>query len=512
MAGMMATAMSFVGLATWVAAFFADPSGGAQGSANEDRMATGDLSTAGTATAGGSPRVGDEEGFTSAETPYVYRLGAPGVGNPHVVSVDVVAFPGGAPQPGERSVVTFMESRTRAYVRALPRPDARVFGVIPEATSFAVIGAPFEAEGCPRGRWYQVELGGYVCLRHHRATQEAPEVFPSVVHKFSPLLFVRPRRVRDGEEARSYARYHSLWKMKKEQVEDHLLDYGSYGFVRLKRGVFTDIDGRAVRNEHFRRFRPSQFEGLVPAEVGLTGVPADHTLGWTFEPETVVYRDTGRWAKKRRTLKKHTPLVITSQAPELVRGEAWLPIEDGWIRASEVRRWEQVGPPPGFGAQQKWIDVDLDAQILTMYEGAQPIFVTLVTTGRRGESKTPTGTFEIVRKKAIGDLKSKDGVRRPYFVGDVPWIQFFHEGYALHSTYWHNRFGKVGSHGCVNLSMKDAARLFAWTTPEVPAGWNWRYRREGERDRGTPVVIRSASRDEQDAPSATEGAVGAPSP
>jgi hypothetical protein len=322
-------------------------------------------------------------------------------------------------------------------------------------------------------------------------------VFPPVVHKFSPLLFVRPRRVREAEQERSYARYHSLWKMKKEEVEDYLLDYGSYGFVKLRRGVFTDIEGRTVRNEHFRRFRPSDFEGLVPAEVGGTGVPAAHTIGWTFEPETVVYRDTGRWAKKRRTLKKHTALVITSGAPELVRGEGWLPVEDGWVRASEVRRWERIAPPSEFGAHQKWIDVDLDAQIVTMYEGADPVFVTLVTTGRSGESKTPTGTFEIGRKKAIGDLKSKPGVRRPYFVGDVPWIQFFHEGYALHSTYWHNRFGKVGSHGCVNLSMKDAARLFAWTTPEVPAGWNWRYHREGERVRGTPVVIRSATREEK---------------
>jgi lipoprotein-anchoring transpeptidase ErfK/SrfK len=37
---------------------------------------------------------------------------------------------------------------------------------------------------------------------------------------------------------------------------------------------------------------------------------------------------------------------------------------------------------------------------------------------------------------------------------------YFHEGYGLHGTYWHNNFGTPMSHGCVNLRTADAAWLY----------------------------------------------------
>jgi lipoprotein-anchoring transpeptidase ErfK/SrfK len=55
---------------------------------------------------------------------------------------------------------------------------------------------------------------------------------------------------------------------------------------------------------------------------------------------------------------------------------------------------------------------------------------------------------------------------------DVPFVQYFTEGFALHAAYWHDDFGTPRSHGCVNLAPVDAAWLFNWTTPEVPAGWH----------------------------------------
>ena len=55
---------------------------------------------------------------------------------------------------------------------------------------------------------------------------------------------------------------------------------------------------------------------------------------------------------------------------------------------------------------------------------------------------------------------------------DVPFVQYFTEGYAFHAAYWHDEFGTPRSHGCVNLSPIDAAWLFNWTLPEVPAAWH----------------------------------------
>lgn len=55
---------------------------------------------------------------------------------------------------------------------------------------------------------------------------------------------------------------------------------------------------------------------------------------------------------------------------------------------------------------------------------------------------------------------------------DVPWIQYFAAGYALHGSYWHDVFGIPRSHGCINLSPIDARIVFMWTDPPIPEGWH----------------------------------------
>jgi hypothetical protein len=55
---------------------------------------------------------------------------------------------------------------------------------------------------------------------------------------------------------------------------------------------------------------------------------------------------------------------------------------------------------------------------------------------------------------------------------DVPWIQYFASGYALHGAYWHDVFGIPRSHGCINLSPIDARVVFFWTDPPVPLAWH----------------------------------------
>jgi len=71
---------------------------------------------------------------------------------------------------------------------------------------------------------------------------------------------------------------------------------------------------------------------------------------------------------------------------------------------------------------------------------------------------------------------------------DVPWIQYFAAGYALHGAYWHDVFGTPRSHGCVNLAPVDARVVFAWTDPPVPEGWHGVNVGE-ETGQGTTVII-----------------------
>ena len=59
-----------------------------------------------------------------------------------------------------------------------------------------------------------------------------------------------------------------------------------------------------------------------------------------------------------------------------------------------------------------------------------------------------------------------------YSVEDVPYVQFFSKGVALHGAYWHDLFGQRHSHGCVNLSVPDAKFLFDFANPDLPVGWS----------------------------------------
>jgi lipoprotein-anchoring transpeptidase ErfK/SrfK len=104
-----------------------------------------------------------------------------------------------------------------------------------------------------------------------------------------------------------------------------------------------------------------------------------------------------------------------------------------------------------------WIDVDLSEQVLTAYEDWTPVRVITVSTGLPG-TPTPVGQFRIWVKFRADDMEGPG-----YYLPDVPYAMYFHLGYGLHGTYWHNNFGQPMSHGCVNLPTTDAEWLFNWS-------------------------------------------------
>jgi len=96
------------------------------------------------------------------------------------------------------------------------------------------------------------------------------------------------------------------------------------------------------------------------------------------------------------------------------------------------------------------------------YEGDTVVLSSLVSTGREGFD-TPPGTFQILVKKEIEDMEGVIGGEY-YNVPEVPDVMYFtNEGHAFHGAYWHNNFGQVMSHGCVNLALDIASWLYDWT-------------------------------------------------
>lgn len=149
-------------------------------------------------------------------------------------------------------------------------------------------------------------------------------------------------------------------------------------------------------------------------------------------------------------------------------------------------------PPADLAPDEKWIDVDLTRQALIAFEGTRPVFGTLISSGRRNpqdkehDFPTPTGTFRIGEKHVTTTMDGDVASDGPYSIEDVPWVMYFQGSYALHGAFWHDNFGYVRSHGCVNLAPEDARTLFNWTEPRLPEGWHGVF---AQPEKGTRVVI-----------------------
>ncbi len=111
---------------------------------------------------------------------------------------------------------------------------------------------------------------------------------------------------------------------------------------------------------------------------------------------------------------------------------------------------------------ERWIDVDLSAQMLTAYQGNTPVRSTLVSTGLPS-TPTPTGRYYIYAKYTSVPMSGPG-----YYLPNVPYTMYFYRGYALHGTYWHSNFGHPMSHGCINLPTPEAEWLFNWAAVGTP--------------------------------------------
>ena len=163
-------------------------------------------------------------------------------------------------------------------------------------------------------------------------------------------------------------------------------------------------------------------------------------------------------------------------------GHRMVETKDGhWVRSDEVHTAAKPSDLPWFAkGNTRWIDVSILSQTLVLWEGATPVYATLVSTGKDGlgdpktTHSTPTGIFHIYQKHVTTTMDS-DVADHEFELRDVPWVMYFTGGYALHGAYWHDDFGRARSHGCVNLSPIDARYVFFWTEPGVPEHWHAAY-------------------------------------
>lgn len=283
-------------------------------------------------------------------------------------------------------------------------------------------------------------------------------------------------------------------------VEERSFDGGRYG--RTNNGLWLPMrDLGLVRPMAFRgeELSPegSANETAPATRPAIKGRPADPVsigVAWVVVDKARVFAKPSQAAPSSETRARFEAVRVLEEASSFAG--KFLRIGDNqWLAAKDVRN-PTLAPPPAevdAGAGERWIDVDLATQTLTAYEGARPVFATLVSTGkgRQGtETATPIGTHRVWIKLLSSNMDNleDDNASRYYRIEDVPWVQYFSKGVGLHGAFWHRSFGHVRSHGCVNLSPLDAQRLFGWTSPRIPAGWT--AAAPSAFERGTVVRVR----------------------
>lgn len=403
----------------------------------------------------------------------------------------------GEDPPAPRVPVTTRIARQMLIVRASPEHDAPIRGRIPISEAFNVYGF-VEGKECGGKGWGDVGQGAFVCLEPTRkAGDAAPRSLPELRDGgLAPFFYAK---LKTGQAGRRWKNLAS-WKAG-EPNHDVLEPEHDYAFTNRRRVsgelVLIDSDARVVLESEVTRYRPSRFEGR---DMVANPVPEGRKLAWGITwPENPVFSAASETSTAGAS--------IDYQAEILLQGPAdngfWA-VDGGYIEDKHLGIWELPVPPADVATDEVWIDVELDSQTLTVMRGETPLFATLVSTGFKGP--TPKGLFRISMKQAIGQMQSRPDAEESYNVEAVPFVQYFTGNFALHGAFWHYRFGHKISHGCVNLSPKDARRVYDMTAPHAELGWVHAF--EGEGALGSTVRVRKGNtpvEDKRDPPRRFDG-------
>ena len=216
-----------------------------------------------------------------------------------------------------------------------------------------------------------------------------------------------------------------------------------------------------------RPLTPGPVANPVPAvvekrdsEVHLEGGPCLETLevqpGHTLGEIALMCRTT------LQTILDLNPQI---QNPNIIHvgQELSIPPYDGPpIYTTNVSVPPATSRPEGVGADERWINVDLEQQLLVAYEGDTPVLESYISSGLP-QYPTVTGQFRINQRYEIKDMDGRP-LGYDYYLYDVPFTMFFYKAFALHGTYWHGNYGVPMSHGCVNLPTPAAEWLFNWSS------------------------------------------------
>jgi hypothetical protein len=224
------------------------------------------------------------------------------------------------------------------------------------------------------------------------------------------------------------------------------IDYNGKPYLRITSGEWVRAGPIAY----------TDFQGLI-----FHANPSND-FGWIID-QTPGYSMPSLSAAQTANMYYQEDIIQIYQVIE-AEGVRWYLINPGeWVNSIKARRAYFDPSPPEGKAIDRWIYVELQEQILYVYEQGNLKFATLIATGMEPFFTRP-GLFQIYKKLPLETMQGAFEADRSdfYYLEDVPWTMYFDESRALHGSYWRTYFGYPQSHGCVNLSPGDARWLFNW--------------------------------------------------
>jgi hypothetical protein len=427
-------------------------------------------------------------------------------------------------EPGHGAKIASIAMRTWIYVA--PNDRSTKLGYLRAGAVVDRSELSAGTEGCAGG-WYRVKPRGYVCVGKgaslsldHQVVQAAfrgparhePLPYQYVTSKSPPphLYFRLPtRKDQERVEGPTLGEHLASWwpgefaktaldtvpaylaaghNLPKPYGAEEKLRYSvhagrakeatafglitSFEWTGRRFGLTTELD--LIPLDRTKPAHPSTFHGIVIEQEGT--------------PAFVIHQGATK-LRPGADGRLHEDGTVPFRSGWVLTGKSQGPLrettEGVWLAEGDLIIAEYGDDPAGFAVDgKKWIDVSIRKQLLVAYEGRKPAYATLISSGISGMADPATshatvrGVFYI-HAKHVSATMDGDEATDSYDLRDVPYIQYFHEGYALHGAFWHDDFGRPRSHGCVNLAPADAAWLFEWTDPVVPPDWHGAVNGEG---------------------------------
>jgi lipoprotein-anchoring transpeptidase ErfK/SrfK len=149
----------------------------------------------------------------------------------------------------------------------------------------------------------------------------------------------------------------------------------------------------------------------------------------------------------------------TRGALEVYQEDTGLPVSDEPDRAT----WTSLLYDESTGRRDRepytWVTVsESEPEMLYLHRGDRVAFTTLVNTGVPG-AETAQGIFPIYARYVSTTMAGEDPDGTKYDVADVPWVNYFNGGDAVHG-YPRAAYGFPQSNGCVELPIEAAHTVY----------------------------------------------------